>query len=39
MIEFIKTIIHEMAQGNFSFAILVIGIAQLVAMVRRKNHE
>lgn len=37
MIVFIKTIIHEMAQGNFSFAILIIGIAQFLAMIRRKR--
>ena len=35
--SFIRTIIGEMAQGNFSFAILVIGVAQLFAMIRRKG--
>ena len=37
MTEFLKTIITEMVQVNFIFAILVIGIAQLMAMVRRKK--
>jgi predicted Na+-dependent transporter len=31
-----SVIISEMAKGNFSFLILVVGIAQLVAMIRRK---
>lgn len=31
-----SVIVEEMAKGNFSFLILVVGIAQLVAMVRRK---
>lgn len=30
--EFINTIIQEMGQGNFSFLILVVGVAQLVLM-------
>lgn len=34
--DFIKTIISEMGQGNFSFAILIIGIAQLFVMRRKK---
>lgn len=33
----IKTIITEMSHGNFSFAILVIGIMQLIAMVRNNT--
>lgn len=37
--NFIKTILEEMANGNFSFAILIIGIAQLFAMIRRKKHD
>lgn len=36
MITFIKTLIAEMANGNFSFAILIIGIAQLFAMIRKR---
>lgn len=32
----IDTIMSEMGKGNFSFLILVVGIAQLVAMVKRK---
>lgn len=31
-----SVIVEEMAKGNFSFLILVVGIAQLVAMIRRK---
>ena len=34
---FIKTIFEEMAQGNFSFAILIVGIAQIFAMLRGKK--
>ena len=32
----IQTIITEMGRGNFSFLILVIGIAQLIVMLRKK---
>ena len=32
----IETIITEMGRGNFSFLILVIGIAQLIVMLRKK---
>lgn len=31
----IKVIINEMLKGNFSFLILIIGILQLIAMVRK----
>ena len=36
----LKTIIDEMTQGNFSFAILVVGVLQLIVMVlkRRKSE-
>lgn len=37
MIEFMKTIISEMAKGNFSFLILIVGILQLIAMLRKKE--
>lgn len=30
-----QTIIDEMARGNFSFAILVVGILQLIAMIAK----
>lgn len=30
---FIKTIIDEMISGNFSFAILIVGILQLIVMI------
>ena len=32
----IETIITEMGKGNFSFLILVVGVAQLITMIRRK---
>lgn len=31
-IEFINTVASEMAKGNFSFAILVVGTLQLMVM-------
>lgn len=37
--NFIKTIIEEMANGNFSFAILIVGIAQLFAMIKKKRNK
>ena len=33
----IRTIIEEMGRGNFSFLILVIGILQLIVMLRKKH--
>lgn len=30
----IHTIMVEMTRGNFSFAILVVGVLQLIAMIR-----
>ena len=30
---FIETIINQMLLGNFSFAILLVGVAQLVVMI------
>ena len=32
----IQVILEEMGRGNFSFLILVIGIAQLIVMLRKK---
>lgn len=32
----IHTIISEMGKGNFSFLILVVGVAQLVVMSRKR---
>ena len=29
-------IVSEMQRGNFSFLILVVGVAQLITMIRRK---
>lgn len=31
--EFWNTVFEEMTKGNFSFAILVVGMAQLVVMI------
>jgi hypothetical protein len=31
-----KVIVEEMARGNFSFLILVVGVLQLIAMIRRR---
>ena len=36
MEAFFNTVVVEMTKGNFSFAILVVGILQLIAMLRRK---
>ena len=33
----IKTIISEMLNGNFSFAILIVGIAQLISMIKKER--
>ena len=32
----IQTIVEEMTKGNFSFLILVVGVAQLIVMTRKK---
>ena len=34
--NFIKTVTDEMARGNFSFFILIVGIIQIYLMIRRK---
>jgi len=31
--DFLNTILLEMTKGNFSFAILVVGIIQIVIMI------
>lgn len=36
-IEAIEVIIAEMGRGNFSFLILVIGILQLIVMLKKKH--
>lgn len=33
LLRMIEVIVSEMAKGNFSFAILVVGILQLLAMI------
>ena len=33
----LQTILEERGRGNFSFLILVIGIAQLIVMLRKKH--
>lgn len=35
----IDTIISEMAKGNFSFAILIVGILQLIVMIRTSRKK
>lgn len=37
--NFIKTIINEMLQGNFSFLILIVGILQLIVMIVKKRKK
>ena len=37
--DMIQTIISEMGNGNFSFLILVVGIAQLIVMVRNGRRQ
>ena len=39
MMEFLNTVMVEMTKGNFSFAILVVGILQLVVMLRKKKKK
>ena len=33
----IRTIMEEMGRGNFSFLILIIGILQLIVMLKKKH--
>lgn len=35
----IQTIIDEMGKGNFSFLILVVGVLQLVVMLRNSREK
>ena len=35
VLEFVDTILSEMAKGNFSFPILVVGMVQLIFTMRR----
>ena len=32
-----ETIVSEMVKGNFSFAILVVGILQLIVMIAKRR--
>lgn len=32
----IRVIVDEMARGNFSFLILVVGIIQIIVMVKKR---
>lgn len=34
----IETIINEMTKGNFSFLILMVGIIQVIIMIRKKKR-
>ena len=38
-IRMAEVIISEMAKGNFSFPIFVVGVAQLIVMIKRKRGE
>lgn len=35
----LRVIIDEMARGNFSFAILIVGIIQIIVMLRNKKRR
>ena len=37
--SFVKVIIDEMLKGNFSFLILIVGLLQLVVMIRKGRKE
>lgn len=37
--SFVKVIINEMLKGNFSFLILIVGLLQLVVMVKKGKKE
>lgn len=37
MINFLHTIVNEMARGNFSFAILIVGIIQIIVMLAKNR--
>lgn len=39
MIEWIHIIVDEMTKGNFSFAILIVGILQLIAMYKNNRGK
>lgn len=36
MSGFLNTLVTEMGKGNFSFLILVVGVAQLIVMMKRR---
>ena len=38
MIQFIQTICEEMVKGNFSFAILIVGIVQVFVMINNTKR-
>lgn len=37
--SFVKVIINEMLKGNFSFLILIVGLLQLVVMIRKGKKD
>ena len=39
MIQFLQVIIDEMGHGNFSFLILIVGILQLIAMLKKNKKK
>ena len=36
---FLQTIWEEMTKGNFSFAILIVGIIQVVLMIAERKNK
>lgn len=38
-VDFIEVVLTEMGKGNFSFLILVVGILQLIVMIKRNKNE
>lgn len=39
MIEFFETLYTEMTKGNFSFAILVVSVVQVVLMIIERKKK
>ena len=39
LIQFFVTILDEMGRGNFSFLILIVGILQLIAMLKKNKDK
>lgn len=39
MLEFFINVVDEMTKGNFSFLIFIVGLAQLVVMIRNGRRK